>query len=60
MSKDCVECAICGQELEYKEDRFKNGNHGEPVCLTKEECKEPEEWAFDVESDDDSQPDADN
>ncbi|AAU85105.1 hypothetical protein BCBBV1cgp58 [Bacillus phage BCASJ1c] len=47
-----TECALCGQEIPYDEKCFMEGNHGEPTCLTKEECKAPEEWEADVVSDD--------
>ncbi|WP_088033552.1 hypothetical protein [Evansella clarkii] len=47
-----IQCALCGQELKYDEKLFTSGSHGEPTCLTKEECKAPEEWEADVVSDD--------
>ncbi|AJA42433.1 hypothetical protein AJ85_00365 [Alkalihalobacillus alcalophilus ATCC 27647 = CGMCC 1.3604] len=36
MVKQTTECVFCGKELEWKQELFAEGGHGEPVC---EDCK---------------------
>ncbi|WP_269799253.1 hypothetical protein [Bacillus sp. FJAT-45037] len=40
MTKLTTECVYCGKEIEWEQDLFAEGSHGEPVC---NECKQHEE-----------------
>lgn len=37
MEKHLTECVFCGKVMEWQQELFTEGEHGEPVC---EECKE--------------------
>lgn len=35
--RQVTECVVCGKEIEWEQELFAKGEHGEPVCS---ECEE--------------------